>query len=228
MTLSNFRLLDTRKKQVSLALFTLILIWGTSQFDMAVITYFAQAKTPQTHELWTLITNLGHGGAYFALCFLGLLIGYWGKKYQIIAAKKIFNFSLISLASLISAGLVIRLLKWAFGRPRPHIWIEHDLSNLSPFSFMSEFNSFPSGHTQTAFTVAFLLALLLPRNKAFFIAVAGLIGISRVALLKHWPLDILVGAMIGYFIPVLITHLFTNTDLSDFRLSQNNDKAGEE
>ena len=225
MLFSEFRSKDTRKKLIPLSFFTVILIWIISQLDFAVIAYFSQIQTTQTHAFWTFITNLGHGGVYFALCFLGLLIGYWGQSYSALTARKLFKFSSISLASLISAGFVVRLLKWVIGRPRPKVWIEHDISNLSPYSFMSEFNAFPSGHTQTAFTVAFLLTLLIPRHKITFFAIAGLIGISRVALLKHWPLDILMGAMIGVIIPALVTRFFVKTDPSPFNLCQHNTKT---
>lgn len=60
-------------------------------------------------------------------------------------------------------------------------------------------HSFPSGHTSTAFTLALLLAFLLPgRRWAFFFPlVALLVGFSRIYLAQHFPTDVAAGAAIG-------------------------------
>ncbi len=60
-------------------------------------------------------------------------------------------------------------------------------------------NSFPSGHTGTAFTI-FLLACLLIRNR--WVIPAGfcyalLVGYSRIYLAEHFPLDVGAGIITG-------------------------------
>ncbi|NKF23667.1 phosphatase PAP2 family protein [Solimonas marina] len=60
-------------------------------------------------------------------------------------------------------------------------------------------NSFPSGHTVTAFVGAGVLACATPSiaMRAVLILMAMAIGVSRVAVGAHWPVDVLTGAAIG-------------------------------
>jgi len=58
-------------------------------------------------------------------------------------------------------------------------------------------SSFPAGHAATAFAGAVLLSVLAPRAAAAFIALATLIGVSRVYVGVHYPTDVLAGAVIG-------------------------------
>jgi membrane-associated phospholipid phosphatase len=60
-------------------------------------------------------------------------------------------------------------------------------------------NSFPSGHTSTAFTLALLLAFIVKRNfwVYFFPVVAFFVGYSRVYLAQHFVTDAFAGMLIG-------------------------------
>lgn len=59
-------------------------------------------------------------------------------------------------------------------------------------------NSFPSGHTATAFTFVLLIALTTKRNfllPAFIVAL--LVGYSRIYLGQHFPLDVGAGIIVA-------------------------------
>ena len=76
-------------------------------------------------------------------------------------------------------------------------------------------NSFPSGHTSTAFTLA-LLAAYIVRGRFwiyFFPLVAFLVGYSRVYLAHHFVSDVFAGMLIGIlssYIALLIYNKFVN------------------
>jgi membrane-associated phospholipid phosphatase len=178
-----------------------------SKFDLAVISYFAKVQNEHMSTLWTVITFFGHGAMYFLLATLGVMVSFCHRLGSAEQRFMIFKFSVVSLASLIGSGVFVRLLKWGIGRSRPCLWLESGFQAFSPFSFLSEYNAFPSGHAQTAFTIAFLLSLLIPRGRAVFFIAASFVALSRVVLLKHWPSDVLIGSAIGMLLPAWITFL---------------------
>jgi membrane-associated phospholipid phosphatase len=60
--------------------------------------------------------------------------------------------------------------------------------------------SFPSGHATTAFTIAGLVALRVEKCwwRLCLLAVATLVGMSRIMVGVHWPVDVLAGACGGW------------------------------
>lgn len=57
--------------------------------------------------------------------------------------------------------------------------------------------SFPSGHAQHAFAWMTFLALRWRRGAVVFVAIAALVALSRVVLGVHFPLDVMVGGVLG-------------------------------
>ncbi|TAE30448.1 MAG: phosphatase PAP2 family protein [Cytophagales bacterium] len=110
---------------------------------------------------------------------------------------------LLALTSfLLSSGLSIFLKQVVFhGRPRPAMvfadspWKYHVIEGLN----IATINSFPSGHTISAFAVFTLFALLDDRkNRGWvFLIPAALVGYSRVYLFQHFAVDVFAGSLIG-------------------------------
>lgn len=86
------------------------------------------------------------------------------------------------------------------GAPRP-LRLLPDLARAVPLleGHNNYINSFPSGHTSTAFTFALLLAFLVKRKFApyLFPLLAFVVGYSRVYLAQHFVTDVLAGCIIG-------------------------------
>lgn len=110
----------------------------------------------------------------------------------------------IAIAPLVSG--LNGAVKWMLGRHRPYTWGKKKIDELRPFDFeyfrggfagmRNGTNlSFPSGHACMAFATAAALAILFPRWKWAFFAVAGVTAIERVAENAHWCSDS-VGAII--------------------------------
>jgi undecaprenyl-diphosphatase len=65
--------------------------------------------------------------------------------------------------------------------------------------------SFPSGHAASAVAGAFVTTLMVPQARALLWALAALIALSRVYVGVHYPLDVLVGALVGLAVGVFVT-----------------------
>ena len=111
-------------------------------------------------------------------------------------------------AVLISSGIT-GLLKGVLGRARP--FVTND-TNPSDFRFgkgfrNSERQSFPSGHTTTAFAAASAVTSEIRRlypGSVWYVAPvlyggATLVGLSRMYHNKHWASDVALGAAVGTF-----------------------------
>ncbi|HNZ86045.1 MAG TPA: phosphatase PAP2 family protein [Paludibacteraceae bacterium] len=73
-------------------------------------------------------------------------------------------------------------------------------------------NSFPSGHTMTAFAFFLSLALIVKNQllKFFFFAMSLLVGFSRIYLNQHFLEDTLAGSLLAVVI-ALTMYPFFNT-----------------
>lgn len=87
-------------------------------------------------------------------------------------------------------------LKNIVARLRPRLEIP---TAIVPYDFYQSF-SFPSGHATIAFAAAYILGQEHKKLKWLYYFLAVLISFSRIYLGKHYPSDVLTGALIGLFI----------------------------
>ena len=115
------------------------------------------------------------------------------------------RYSLVLFAGYAIAGLSAQLLKRLFfndsARPVNYFQlqgIEYDLY-LVPGVKLHGWNSFPSGHTATAFGVFFGLSLILRSGWGQLMAFVVAIGVaySRIYLSQHFLMDVTAGAVLG-------------------------------
>lgn len=88
-------------------------------------------------------------------------------------------------------------LKELFGRARPPLLFTKGIYGFFPFAGDYMHASFPSGHTLRIFSSMTALGLALPRLRIPALALAVIVGASRVLALKHYPSDVLAGALVG-------------------------------
>ena len=94
-------------------------------------------------------------------------------------------------------SLLAALLKRAIGRGRPLHYDEYGTLQFEPNFLDWTFQSFPSGHATTAFSLALVLAFIAPRWTYVALVFGALIAVSRVILGAHYPSDIVAGAILG-------------------------------
>ncbi len=132
-----------------------------------------------------LLTKSGNG-VVVILPLLAVLLAPRGRRARLLGA--------IALAA-VTAALATHCMKCLVGRARPHAFAEANV--FVPLSPDSAFHSLPSGHASNAAVVAFFLWLIMPRGGALWFSWALAVGLSRVALDRHFFGDIICGFGIG-------------------------------
>ncbi len=159
------------------------LIWLNSHHNNTMDLFF---------KYWT---HLGDGLVFAFLGIWFLLTSYYR--------------TLVLIAAVIIQTIIIQGLKrFVFGDlVRPKLYIDNFESLYQiPGVEIHSSNSFPSGHTATAFTVAVLLSLVIRRRSTsgILMVMAILVGISRIYLLQHFFIDIYFGSIIGFLIGLTV------------------------
>ncbi len=116
------------------------------------------------------------------------------------------RLSILILISYIVSGLLAQLLKHSFNAPRPKVFFntntyQHFIDGVS----IANRESFPSGHTTSAFALAYILAYSTYKKsfQIILLLLAIAAGYSRIYLGQHFLTDVLFGAFLGTFISSL-------------------------
>ncbi len=96
------------------------------------------------------------------------------------------------------------------GVPRPAEFLGLENLYIIEGVKMAFWNSFPSGHTMTAFAIFAILCLYFRKcvSQYIWILLAVIAGFSRVYLSQHFLIDIFVGSILGIFIAFVSMSLF--------------------
>jgi membrane-associated phospholipid phosphatase len=158
-------------------------------------------------RLSPVITTMGSYGAWgTAALFLG--VGLLAKDGQAVET------GVLAVNAMLQSAILVTFLKGMTGRQRPEAagGVDHW---SGPSGFFEQFekehpgsyDSFPSGHAATAFSLATVVAMEYGESAwvgvAAYTAAAG-VGLSRLMLDKHWLSDVLVGAVVGHLIGRMI------------------------
>jgi len=146
----------------------------------------------QYHTFWLNVFFINYtflGDGIFPICLI-LLCFFWKKKK--LGATLLFAF--------LFSGIIAQIIKHIVSAPRPKLFF----GNSEQWCFINGIhfslsNSFPSGHTTTAFAIASVLVLMI-KDKKFQLPVllaAALVGFSRIYLGQHFLIDVLIGSIIG-------------------------------
>lgn len=185
------RSFDSKVLGCTAALFVMLpfLVW---YIDGPVKSFIPSVQSDWGLLVATAITVMGYGLADAAIAGALLVFGLKaGRPREAVAGK-------LGLLAVTVAGLFGQLFKHLFCRARP--LTEKSGQFFVEFPCLGKgagFISFPSGHSVTAFALAFVLSRTYPRYALLFYGLAVLVAISRIYLAKHFPSDVVAGAAVG-------------------------------
>ena len=149
--------------------------------DQALLAQCARLRTPALTRLMVALTQLGDSKTWIAIAVLLFMLGD-AHSYEL---------AMLLTFSALPATALVQLLKRVCKRSRP----SH--TGFAALACDPDAFSFPSGHTAGAFAVAFAFQGQGALLSSIALVYAGLIGLSRVYLGAHYPLDVGVGTCIG-------------------------------
>ena len=163
-------------------------------WDEALLETLASSRLLRRIDLLLVVgTYIGYGYLWLALALAMIVFGTTQDHRNLLVGQGVMAVTL---------GLVHAVKAWG-GRPRPAFrrkGFHHQFLTSS---------SFPSSHAATSFAMAGVVVQLYPWwDGATVFVVAGLIGLSRVYLREHFPLDVLAGALLGLGVALGLTPWF--------------------
>ncbi|QGY47073.1 phosphatase PAP2 family protein [Maribellus comscasis] len=130
-----------------------------------------------------------------------------------------FRYALIFLTGSLATALIVNLFKKVvfheMYRPSKYFELYESYKlHLVEGVKLHSLQSFPSGHTATAFNLFLMIALMVKNNflKFIFFILAALVAYSRVYISQHFLVDITAGSIIGVMLIVLTWLWFEKFD----------------
>ncbi|MDG4714589.1 MULTISPECIES: phosphatase PAP2 family protein [Winogradskyella] len=201
----NFQQVRLNQLFVPIILFTMIFCFFVYAMQGSFVNIYVESQKDvflKLNSILSVYPNFAHNISYlgdalvlFPFVFIFLFIK--PKLWEAIIISSLFT--------LITSAV----LKLIFAVPRPAAMI-----NMETFTIMGRPNilhtSLPSGHAMTAFMViSILLYAFMPKKMSsriiwttLLITIGLIIGFSRVAVGAHYPLDVVVGCILGYIMAI--------------------------
>lgn len=156
---------------------------------------------------WLWLDSLGIIFSDFLIYAIPLII--FGVYFISKKRKKIG----IMLVKIMSAVILVALVEYTtnqvVARPRPFI-SHNDIYQLAKFFALPTDYSFPSGHTSLAFALSFSVFINWKKFGLILLIPAFLVGLSRIFVGVHYPVDILGGIItaliVVYFVEYILRH----------------------
>lgn len=138
------------------------------------------------------ITDLGNGWTIVVLSAILVLFNY--------------RAAFLMITTFVITSLSVQVAKFIFDAPRPKLYFKDQLSRLhfvKGVEILSH-NSFPSGHTLTAFATGVVITYLVKdKGWSVLLIVYGLlVGLSRMYLSEHFFEDVVSGSVMGVFLTI--------------------------
>jgi membrane-associated phospholipid phosphatase len=176
-------------------------VWQILYRQGIVSLWVNRQNTAWADAFFYYVTYLGDGRFCVAV---GLLVLAWKRRQ-----------GALILASFVFSGLLSQLIKTQFfpEEPRPAQYFAKTLQYLHQVEGVELhlWNSFPSGHTTSAFALWALVAFWVknPILKFVCLVLAVAVAYSRMYLLQHFLIDVYVGSLLGTTVAVFFYAKFS-------------------
>jgi hypothetical protein len=192
-----FKKPEQLKKNLLVGAGAVVLISGTMALDESLQNELAIGHKDQS-SVFSQVSEPFGNPLKMGVLALG---GYYLSGY--LNNESINGASSAALQAMLTAGVAAMTLKLLFHRERPEEQVILDPFQFNGPSLESDNLSFPSGHSATAFALAASLSSYYQHDLRISIPLyllAGLSAYQRVRDFKHWPSDVVAGALLGAWI----------------------------
>ncbi|MGB9618763.1 MAG: phosphatase PAP2 family protein [Desulfomonilaceae bacterium] len=157
--------------------FCVVALW----YNREIFSLLNGQRSPVWDAFWLAWTTMGDG------YLLGVILGCFVAYYPRITA--------LGLATLLLSAVLVQVLKALFPMARP-VEVLQAVHVVGP---VLRFGSFPSGHAAAGMSVGLTLyCFAASRAMKCIVATAGmLIGVSRIFVGAHFPVDVAVGMLVA-------------------------------
>jgi membrane-associated phospholipid phosphatase len=195
-----------------------VLLWISIDTVDRSLAFFFRARDSDFRALFDLTSRLGLTYGYLIVFGLTFVALHWGGSLPRLRffARPMRAFSAIPaflFASIAASGLVVDVLKFAFGRPRPKLLFGYGDYGFGGLGMSPDYWSFPSGHAATIAALATALWFVWPQHVLFYILVAAIVSLSRVAAGAHYLSDVFAGAMVAALTTWAVAWLFSKSGI---------------
>jgi membrane-associated phospholipid phosphatase len=171
--------------------------------DLPLSIWLQSGGWARLDGIFNLVGQLGRAEGWIAAALLAYVWANWTRRRlrqgpRAEWCRWLTRHINLFLLTLLASTPIIHLLKNGVARFRPALWYRDGQYGFGwPFAEGFPADAWPSGHTQTAFAVAAVMALVAPRWRLPVYLVAGLVGLSRLVNGAHYLSDVVAGAFIA-------------------------------
>ncbi len=149
----------------------------------------------------------------YTLAAIAIMVGIYFGIYLPLKEKGFERINRIKdmmfiFGSVIVTYVVVAVVKIVVAYPRPF----ETLTDINVLVNLPNDYSFPSGHSALTMALATAVYFFNKRFGILLFAFAFLVGLARMYVGVHYPLDVGVGFLLGYGIPKLIGHFFVKKE----------------
>jgi len=169
---------------LALSLFSMSMIWGKNESFL----YLNENLGQLADKVFEFSSYLAEGWIWIP--YFIVLVGLFKKDNAFILINFLISTLITQLAKNYIFGSALRPMASGLDATQIHTVTGVEIHSL---------NSFPSGHTATAFTLFLLTTYLFPNKYIFviFLLYALACSYSRVYLAQHFPLDLAGGILVA-------------------------------